>query len=131
MKTRIAAAVGLLTILVAALAYGQDHGIPTLVNIPFKFSVGKKEMPAGKYLFVPDPEVGSLILRNKDNGKAMYVRIRERLAHVSSSEKPSVRVVFDTVGDQKFLSEFWPATNDDGYLLGVTKKEQKHLVLSQ
>ena len=46
-------------------------------------------------------------------------------------EKHKARVVFDTVGGEKFLSEFWPADNEDGYLIGVTKGEEKHEVVTE
>jgi hypothetical protein len=39
--------------------------------------------------------------------------------------------VFDAVGDRKFLSELWPADNADGYLVGITKGEEKHEVLTE
>ena len=132
MKIRFSIAVSLLITLAMALAYGQSQASTVRLNIPFKFMVGKKEMPAGKYEFaIPRAEASNLLLRNSDTSKATNVRIIERLAAVQSSGHPNVRVVFDTVGDQKFLSEFWPGGNEDGFLLGVNKGEQKHEVVTQ
>jgi hypothetical protein len=39
--------------------------------------------------------------------------------------------VFDTVKDQQFLSEFWPANSGDGYLVGIKKGEQSHKVVEE
>ena len=135
MKTRISIAVGFVAILAVAFAYGQSMS-PVLgsVTIPFKFMVAKKEMPAGKYelLKVEGPGQGSnLVLRNSQVKTSIYVSVIERLAETDPMQKHGVRAVFDTVGDQKFLSEFWPADNADGYLLGITKGEQKHEVVEE
>jgi hypothetical protein len=131
-KIRFSITVSLLIVLAMALAYGQSPAVSVRLNIPFKFMVGKKEMPAGKYEFaIPGAEASNLLLRNSDTSKAMNVHIIERLAGIHSSGHQNAGVVFDTVGDQKFLSEFWPGGNEDGFLLGVTKGEQKHKVLTQ
>lgn len=132
MKTRVAIALSVVSILAVALAVGQSQGAMGRLDIPFKFKVGKKEMPAGKYEFVRQTgQQSSLLLRNLETSKAMFVPVIERLAETSPQEKHKARVVFDTVGDQKFLSEFWPADNEDGYLVGVTKGEEKHEILTQ
>jgi threonine dehydrogenase-like Zn-dependent dehydrogenase len=133
LKTRISIAVGFVAILAVAFAYGQSAS-PVLgsVNIPFKFMVAKKEMPAGKYEVVREEGQGShLLLRNMQANTSIYVSVIERLAETDPSRKHGARVVFDTVGDQRFLSEFWPADNGDGYLLGINKREQKHEVVEQ
>ena len=131
MKTRISIAVGFVAILAVAFAYGQSLS-PVLgsVNVPFKFMVAKKEMPAGKYeMLRVEGQSSRLVLRNWQTKTSLYVSVIERLAETSPSQKHGARVVFDTVGDQKFLSEFWPANSGDGYLLGITKGEEKHEVV--
>ena len=131
MRTKVSIAMCVVSIFAMALAYGQSDVSLGRVDIPFKFMAGKKEMPAGKYEFVKQGLQPSLLLRSEKSGKATLVRIRERLAAaVNSSRDQKARVVFDTVGDQKFLSEFWPAGNEDGYLVGITKGEEKHEVVT-
>jgi hypothetical protein len=135
LKTRISIAVGFVAMLAVAFAYGQGLS-PVLgqVNVPFKFVVGKKEMPTGKYELLRTGGQGHeshLVLRNSQTKTSMYVSIIERLAETDPSQKHGVRVVFDTVGDQRFLSEFWPADNADGYLLGINKGEQKHEIVEE
>jgi len=126
LKTRIAIAVSLLTILAVTLAYGQSSGH---LNIPFKFMVGKKEMPAGKYEFVKQAGSSSiLLLRNQDTGSAVHLPVIERLARTEPATS-TTKVVFNTVDNQKFISEYWPAGTDDGYLVQVTKKSHQHEVL--
>jgi len=133
LKTRITIALSILTILAGAFAYGQSAS-PVLgrVDIPFKFMVAKKEMPAGKYeVLKVEGQESRLLLRNWQTKTTIYVSVVERLAETDPSQKHGARVVFDTVGDQKFLSEFWPANNSDGYLLGINKGEQKHEVVQE
>jgi hypothetical protein len=133
LKTRISIAVGFVAILAVAFAYGQGQR-PVLgeVNVPFKFVVGKKEMPAGKYEVMRAAGASShLVLSNSETRTTVFVSVIERLAETDPFQKHSARLVFDTVGDQRFLSEFWPADNADGYLLGITKREQKHEVVEQ
>lgn len=133
MKSRIAIALSVITILAVPFAYGQSAS-PVLgrVNIPFKFMVAKKEMPAGTYeVLRTERQESRLVLRNYQAGTSIYVSVIERLAETDPSQKHGARVVFDTVGDQKFLSEFWPADKGDGYLLGINKGEQKHEVVQE
>ena len=136
MKSRIAIALSFITILAVPSAYGQSGSAsPVLlgrVEIPFKFMAAKKEMPAGKYeVLSVEGEQAHLMLRDPQGRTAIYVSVVERLAETDPSAKHNARVVFDTVGDQKFLSEFWPADKSDGYLLGVTKGEQTHEVVEE
>jgi hypothetical protein len=135
LKTRISIVVGVVAILAVAFAYGQsDSPVLGRVNIPFKFMVAKKEMPAGKYEVVRAGNQGQenrLLLRNWDSKASLYVSVIERLAETDPAQKHGARVVFDSVGDQKYLSEFWPADNGDGYLLGINKGEKKHEVVEE
>ena|SRR5690242_20358398 len=132
MKTRIAIALSFLFVLAAPLANAQSQKVLGSVNVPFKFMAAKKEMPAGNYELVrtePEGKETRLLLRSVEGKSAILIHVIERLAETSASEKHGARVVFDTVGEQRFLSEFWPADVSDGYLLGVTKGEQKHEVV--
>ncbi len=131
MKTRVSIAMCVVSILAMALAYGQSQAEMARVDIPFKFMVGKTEMAAGKYEFARQAgQETSLLLRNLDTNKTTFVPVVERLAETNPLEKHKAKVVFDTVGSQKFLSELWPADDADGYLVGVTKGEEKHEIVT-
>jgi len=136
MRSRIAIALSFITILAVPFAYGQEGPVLGAVNIPFKFMVGKKEMQAGKYELArtgkaAEGQENRLLLRNFQAKTSLFVPIIERLAGTNPSEKHGARVVFDVVGDQRFLSEFWPAGNGDGYLLGIKKGEQRHEIVEE
>jgi hypothetical protein len=136
MKTRIAIALSFITILAVPFAYGQAGQTLGKVNIPFKFMVGNKEMPAGEYEVstAKGDAVGQesrLLLQNWKAKTTIFVPVIERLAETNPGQKHGPRVVFDTVKDQQFLSEFWPANSGDGYLLGIKKGEQSHKVVEE
>jgi hypothetical protein len=73
---------------------------------------------------------GREVLRNVETTKTMFLPIVERLAAMSSPGNHKARLVFDTVGEKKFFSEFWPADNEDGFLVGISKGEEKHEVVT-
>jgi hypothetical protein len=132
LKTKVSIAVCVVSILAMGLAYGQHDSSMGRLDIPFKFMVGKKEMPPGKYEFARQGQQDTLLLRNIETSSATFVHVRERLAgRANSEEHHKASVVFDKVGDQRYLSEFWPAGKEDGYLLGTNKDEQKHEVVTQ
>ena len=130
MKSRIAIALSLITILAVPFASGQStSSVLGRLKVPFEFSVSKKVMPPGQYEVTR--ATGSsphLMLRNLDTNTTVNMSVVERLARTDASNT-TAKLIFNTVSDQKVLSEFWPSGNDDGYLLQVTKKEHKHLVV--
>jgi hypothetical protein len=130
MKLRLPIAVGLLTILAVSIAYGQSASrVMARVKLSSKFMLLKKEMPAGNYEIMKTAGSPSdLAVRNTDTGNTVHVTVVERLARLSGASDKG-RFVFNTVGDQRFLSEFWPAGNEDGYLLDVTKAEHHHEIV--
>jgi hypothetical protein len=136
MKSRIAIALSFITILAVPFAYGQSVRTLGKVDIPFKFMVAKKEMPAGKYEVTTiqgeaEGRESRLLLRNWQSKASVFVPIIERLAETNPAQKHEPRIVFDTIKDQHFLSEFWPADNADGYLLGINKGEEKHQIVEE
>ena len=130
MKLKLPIAVGVITILATTFAYGQSASrVMARLSIPFNFVLLKAEMPAGSYEVLKGSGSSyDLALRNSDTGKTVNVTVIERLARVSG-ETETGRFVFNRVGDQRFLSEFWPSGGDDGYLIQVTKKEHQHEIV--
>ena len=132
MRSRVWVGLALLSIVAVAVASAQNSPVLGQVKIPFKFMVGKTEMSAGKYEVVKqEGHQSTLVLRNLDNNKSTFLHVIEQLAETDPGAKHKAKVVFDEVGDQRFISECWPANNSDGYLVGVTKGEQKHVIVTQ
>ena len=133
MKTRISLAVSFVAILAVAFAYGQGtSSVQGRVNVPFKFMVGKKEMPAGKYEILRQAVSAPVLLfRSEETNTTAQLVVIERLARTEDSPSRTAKVVFNTADNQKVLSEFWPSGTDDGYLLQVTKQEHKHEIVKE
>ncbi len=102
--------------------YAQDVAI---MNMPFKFTVGKSVMQPGKYRVTVSPDE-SMIMVTPERGQAVMAAAITRLAqHVPL---PDARLVFDRVGEEYTLSEIW-LPGQDGYLVHDTKVPHKHHII--
>ena len=130
MKHKMPIALAAIAILGTTLAYGQNASrVLVRVSVPYKFVVGKQMLPAGTYEIMKGPGSSEgLALRNAKTGKTINLTVIEHLARIGN-ETHEGRFVFDRVGDQRFLSEFWPSGRGDGYLLQVNKKEHGHEIV--
>jgi hypothetical protein len=90
-------------------------------QVPFAFTVGTTQLPAGHYAIVaPDPaESGDIAIRNVDTEQTVFVDYLTRLA--SRRDDKSV-LVFDELGGKHILSEIHVA-GSDGYLLPAAGKK--------
>lgn len=133
MKARIAVVLSLMVLLAVPFSYGQAEKSLGTVNVPFKFMADNQAMPAGTYELRSIAEAGGienrLQLRNTQANISIFIHVTERLAETNPGHKHEPRAVFDTVGSQRFLSEFWSSNNSDGYLLGIKKGEHKHEIV--
>ena len=114
------------TLLVAAFAYGQGSTLVT-AKIPFAFSAGGKSLPAGQYDFLRDSNASVITVSGVKGANAMVPVITRMAAGIHTTPRDA-HVVFDVVGDARTLSEVW-VSNDDGYMLYVTKGQHKHQIL--
>jgi hypothetical protein len=78
-------------------AFGQDRTLKA--NIPFDFTVGNTQMPAGVYK-ISSPYGGSVIELRSDN-KSAFVTVVSAASHEES--KSGGKLVFDRYGDYYFL----------------------------
>ena len=88
-------------------------------NVPFSFTVGDKDMPAGTYS-VQATSIGSGILRIATNSKSV-VRLTSSL-HRNDSVKG--KLVFHRYQDQYFLSEIWSPGESEGRQLMKSSREK-------
>ena len=98
------------------------------VKVAFKFTVGQQQMPAGDYRFVFDEDSSSLSMHSSRGKHNLWVITR--LARVDSKQSAGARLVFDTVGDQKVLSEVWPPGTEDGYLAYAHQGKHGHEIVN-
>lgn len=135
MKQRLfvfAAVLSLLILAVPSAARAANAGAQLDAKVPHAFMVGDKSFPAGNYTFVTRRDSGPAVLtiRAASGGDSTPITVMTRLAPMAAAgDKSGARLVFDTVGDQRFLSEVWFA-GQDGYLVRGTTEDHKHDVVS-
>jgi len=122
-STRTLKAMMVFAMLVVTPLFGESKSKPLVLNAEFEFSAGGKTFPIGQYTLTHEEKSNRVVITGK-SGAVTQLEIQTVLARDSSST-PS-RVVFDKVGNNRFLSEVW-FRDQDGYLLvGSTSKDHTH-----
>ena len=98
------------------------------VDVPFAWVVNDTNvMPAGHYeIRVQGGENSSLLIIKGSGNTTVMVNVIERLADTGGEK---IKVVFDNVKGKHFLSEVH-LPGQDGFLVGITKGEESHEVLT-
>ena len=124
-KATPAAAVLVFATLVAALAL-QAQSVPQRVNVPFKFNLTEKAYQPAMYYFRYDGSTEQVELLSRDKSLITRVRVITRLAPTPGAKNDGhVRLVFDQVGEERYLSEVW-MPGIDGLLVRATSERHKH-----
>lgn len=113
---------GLLLLLTFSSALGQSDR-QTIIHIPFNFSVGEQNFPAGKYVIQQNRKDSDAVwlIRRKDNvGKALVLT---RPVHANNTVEET-RLVFHQYNDLYFLAEFWTPGSNTGRELQLSKREK-------
>jgi len=131
---------GLLVLLTFSAALGQSDR-QTIIYIPFNFTAGEKEFPAGKYVFerIWKNTDSVWVIRRKDNvGKAMLLTRPVR----ANETQQEARLIFHQYGDLYFLSQIWTAGDATGREIqnsnrekaldkGLAEKRQDHILIDR
>jgi hypothetical protein len=104
-------------LLTATSAYAQ-HGVEA--NVPFAFSVGSTQMPAGTYTITVNSLNASVQIHNTDNSATIFSHAQREYP----GEK-NQKLVFRQVHDQYFLAEIWGEKGSEGMMLGAPKPQAK------
>lgn len=119
MLTLVAAVIAAITVTPAAAQ--AFHIIK--VDVPFGFSSGTGEFPAGKYTIQPINEGGTLILIRSENGKAIGTLMGSSAQVLSPKNETSV--VFHRYGDRYFLSQVWTVGTTTGIEIAKSSIERR------
>jgi hypothetical protein len=114
---------GALSALLTAGAYAQP-GVEA--NVPFAFSVGTTQMPAGVYRITVDSRNAFVTIHNYDNSATILSHAQREYA----GEK-SEKLVFREVGNQYFLAEIWGEQGREGMKFRAPKPQTRLEVASQ
>jgi hypothetical protein len=113
-------------VLVAGFAFAQPA---QKVSVPFKFTAGSSTLPAGTYYFATQASATRMEVRDAGQKVVSMIPVITRLAKSGkSAASASARLVFDTVGEERYLSEVWMA-GADGFLVRATAEKHEHAVV--
>ena len=125
MKKQIFSIFATLTLIIpmAIIGFAGLRG-RVIVDIPFDFTVGNKELKAGKYAvsrLTPTSNSGTLLIRNEDNHAAANFNVNG----VTGKEGSDARLVFHRYGKQYFLAQVFDGEGSEGYGLMKSKTERE------
>jgi hypothetical protein len=95
------------------------------MKIGFSFFAQGKSLPSGKYTVEVTP-AGHVTLRAEKGGAVAELKPIKVLGQDGNLAEP--KMVFDTVGSLRFLSEVW-LPGQDGYLVGTSTGEHGQQVV--
>ena len=120
--------IGTLSLVVLSLllnATGAYAQTVAKANVPFDFTVAKKQMPAGRYTIITDGQA-TITIQNSDTGASVLSTIR-----TESPSNVSPKLVFHSLGNQYFLAEVWGAEGRAGLIVPVSTLEKELRIASR
>lgn len=115
---------GALMTLIAALTIVAPtiHAQTTILtaNVPFAFSVGQNQLPAGSYAV---REIGdrATLIQSKDGRQ----HVMGLYNYAGPSKTDESKLVFDKVGDHYFLTQIWTSARSQGLKIPESKLEKE------
>ena len=116
--------IGILSLVVMSLtltatgAFAQSY---VKADVPFAFTVGSAQLPAGPYE-VKSSSSGAtaiVILNDQNNAGAMAIARREY------PRQTNAKLVFHHVGNRYFLAEIWRGSGSEGMIVPTSKQEKE------
>lgn len=123
MKIRILATLGLLALLAATSAFGQER---MTLYIPFEFSAGTTVMPVGQYKVTQSSELGLVKLECYDRKVALRLASHPVSSKTARNES---KLVFQKWGDSYFLTTVW-SPSGVGSALASSKIQRESALLA-
>ena len=88
-------------------------------NVPFAFSIGDKQLPAGAYAV---REMGrATLIQSKDHETSVL----GVYAYVEPSKADETKLVFNKVDDHYFLAQIWTSARGEGLQIRESKLEKE------
>jgi hypothetical protein len=89
-------------------------------NVPFAFSVGQQQFPAGTYA-IREVSSAATLIQSKD-GKEKSLALYQS---AGPSKTDETKLVFHKIGDHYFLSQIWSSVAGQGQALPESKLEKE------
>jgi len=111
--------IGILTLVVMSLLSATGAYAQSIVkaDVPFAFSVGAAQLPAGTYKINATSD-NTIAIQNGQTGALSSVR-REYPRNTRA------KLVFHHLGNQYFLAEIWRGSDSEGMVIGASKMEKE------
>jgi hypothetical protein len=112
----------LMTLIVAfsiAVPMVQAQQTIMTANVPFAFSIGEKQLPAGAYAV---REMDRATLVQSSNGENSVLGI---YTYAGPSKADETKLVFHKVGDHYFLCQIWTSARGQGLAVPQSKLEKE------
>jgi hypothetical protein len=121
MKRNLIGILSLVVLSVLVSATGAAAQCCAKADVPFAFSVGSAQLPAGTYEISPvGPGNSSILIQNHENSAAaMSTAGREQPRNASP------KLVFHRVGNSYFLAEVWRSSTAEGMIVPTSKQEKE------
>jgi hypothetical protein len=115
--------IGILSLVVLSVligstgAYAQSYA---KANVPFAFTVGSAQMPAGTYeIKTVGAGNSSIVIQNRESNEAAMSN-----AGREQPRNTSAKLVFHHVGNSYFLAEVWRSSTAEGMIVPTTSQEK-------
>jgi hypothetical protein len=115
--------IGILSLVVLSVligstgAYAQSYA---KANVPFAFTVGSAQLPAGAYeIKTVGAGNSSIVIQNRESNEAAM--------STAGHEQPrntSAKLVFHRVGNSYFLAEVWRSSTAEGMMIPTSSQEK-------
>jgi hypothetical protein len=93
------------------------------VSIPFQFTAGDRQLPAGKYVVYANQHEHELVLRN--NQQSVTVKLAASSAFRQENDASNGRLEFNDYGNAHVLKKVWQVGDNKAAVLPSTKHEQE------
>jgi len=113
----------LMTLIVAfsiAVPVVQAQQTIMTANVPFAFSVGDKQLPAGAYA-VRENGPRQTLIQSADSANSVL----SIYYYAGPSRADETKLVFHKVGDRYFLAEIWTSARGQGLAVPESKLEKE------
>jgi hypothetical protein len=98
----------------------------TMATVPFAFTVGQSEMPAGTYTITPVSD-SAIVIRDSNTAKGVVSLVRSELANRGDV---TPKLVFNRYGGKYFLSQVSPGFGHGVMQLPASKLEKELRIAS-
>lgn len=101
---------------------------PLYANVPFGFTAGKIDLPAGTYRIMKVADHSPAVLIQSTNGSPAVFLISSVALPKSQSQQSQSRLVFHRYGGRYFLSQVWREDAVSGRQFPVTTEETEQAI---